>query len=54
MKCPTCNRVIRRRKPKVETPEDALKRVAAQAKSSISSRLRKPMPAKTVYKSTAC
>ncbi len=53
MKCPTCNRVIRQRKPKLETPEDVDKRLAVQAKASISARLRRPMPAKTLYKSMA-
>jgi len=48
MKCPTCDRVIRRKK--AETQEDRLKRIRHQAMTNGSMRLRAPMPKSTRFK----
>lgn len=50
MKCPTCNRMIRVKKPKAETLEDAHKRIILKTRAGIAAAIRKPMPTKTSYK----
>lgn len=49
-KCPACNRAIRKKPERQETPEETHKRIMAKARASISANLRKPMPLKTTYK----
>lgn len=51
MKCPTCNRAIRQKKPrKDETPEEAHRLIMAKTRAAINARLRSPMSPKTPYK----
>jgi hypothetical protein len=51
-KCPCCNRRFRltSKRPANETPGETQKRLVVAARKSINANLRKPMPAKTLYR----